>query len=69
MKLPPATSKTKFNSKTPYKGQVHTPASSKGLGDYYGSGIVAKFGKVRDDTVGFVPMSQTQMKTPPKALA
>ena len=34
-------------SKKPYKGQAHTPASQKGLGDYYCTGIVAKLGTVR----------------------
>ena len=26
----------------------HTPTSSKGMGDHYGSGIKAKVGKIRD---------------------
>lgn len=46
----------------------HTPASSKGLGDYYGTGVRAKLGKIRSSTVGFIPLTSKQMKTPPKSL-
>jgi hypothetical protein len=69
-KLPPATPKVKNSSlKKPYKGQVHTPASPKGMGDYYGTGIVAKLGKMRGESMGMQALSSTQMKKPPKSLA
>lgn len=48
---------------------VHTPRSSKGLGDYYGTGIPAKIGKLRSDTVGMVNLSPSKLKKPPKSLA
>ena len=55
-------------SKKPYKGESHTPASSQGMGDYYGTGIVAKLGHVREN---FVTREQyaKNLKTPPKSLA
>ena len=58
----------KNKSKKPYKGQAHTPASSQGIGDYYGTGVVAKLGRVRDN---FVVNEQYahNLKKPPKSLA
>ena len=56
-------------SKKPHKGAAHAPRSSKGLGDYYGTGIVAKIGKMRDDSIGMQALTQKQMKKPPKQLA
>lgn len=54
-----------INSK--YK-QAHTDNVKIGMGDYYGTGITAKIGKVRDVT-GFEPLSKKQVGTPPKSLA
>ena len=48
--------------------QSHTSQSKMGMGDYYGTGLTAKIGKVRDVT-GFQPMSKKKLKTPPKSLA
>lgn len=48
--------------------QVHTPKSPKGMGDYYGTGIVAKIGRMRDG-MGFEQLSPTQLKKPPRSLA
>jgi len=56
-------------TKKPYKGQAHTPKSSKGLGDYYGTGVHAKLGTIRSPTVGMVKMSKKKLTTPPKAIA
>lgn len=53
--------------KKPYK-TAHTAGSQKGMGDYYGSGIVAKIGKMRSG-VGFEEISPPKMKTPPRSLA
>lgn len=47
----------------------HTPASSKGLGDYYGTGIRQPLGKIRSDTVGMVHLTPTELKKPPKSTA
>lgn len=49
--------------------QVHTSKSSKGMGDYYGTGIVAKLGRVRDDTMGMQTLTPKEMKKPPRSLA
>lgn len=46
---------------------AHTPASSKGLGDYYGTGIRQPLGKIRPDTVGMVNLTPKQLKKPPKS--
>lgn len=48
---------------------AHTPRSQKGLGDFYGTGIVAKIGKMRDESMGMQALSQKKMKKPPKSLA
>lgn len=55
-------------SKKPYKTS-HTAGSQKGLGDYYGTGIVAKLGRMRDDSMGMHQITPAKMKTPPKSLA
>lgn len=68
-KLPPPTSKTNFNVKRPYNAAAHTPKSQKGLGDYYGTGIVAKLGKMRDDSMGMQALTPQQMKEKPRSLA
>jgi hypothetical protein len=47
----------------------HTPRSAKGLGDYYGTGIRAKIGKMRHDSMGIETMTPKKLKTPPKTLA
>ena len=57
MKLPKA--KTK---------QAHTSQSKMGMGDYYGTGITAKIGRMREGT-GFEELTQKKLKTPPKSLA
>lgn len=47
----------------------HTPRSSKGMGDYYGTGIRAKIGKMRSDSMGMIEMTPKKLKKPPKSLA
>lgn len=37
-------------------------------GDYYGTGIKNPIGRLRDDTVGYRPVSRKQMGTPPKSV-
>ncbi len=58
----------KNDVKKPYKFS-HTPRSSKGMGDYYGTGIKAKVGKIRRDTMGMTEVSSGNLKKPPKSLA
>ena len=46
----------------------HTNNSQYGMGDYYGTGVRAKIGRVRDDYWN-QPMTSKNLKTPPKSLA
>jgi len=50
------------------RNQVHTPKSPKGLGDYYGTGIVQPLGKIRDNTMGMQALTPKQMKKPPRSV-
>ena len=59
----------RYQKKKSYDGAVHTPRSQKGLGDYYGTGIVQKMGRMRGDSTGMVTLSKKQMKKPPRSLA
>jgi len=47
---------------------AHTANTKIGMGDYYGSGIKAKLGRIRD-VEGMNPLGGKKMKTPPKSLA
>ena len=47
---------------------AHTPNTQKGMGDYYGSGITAKIGKMKEGA-GFQEISKGNLKKPPKSLA
>ena len=55
-------------SKKPYKGAAHTPASPKGLGDYYGTGIRAKLGRIRSG-LGQEILGPVKLSKPPRSLA
>jgi len=57
------TSNTKKSS-----GDWHVSNTSMGMGDYYGTGIRAKIGRMRDG-MGMQEISPKQMGTPPKSLA
>lgn len=46
----------------------HTDNTKYGMGDNYGTGVRAKLGSVRDDTVGMKKLSKKQIRTPPKSL-
>jgi len=48
---------------------AHTPNTKYGMGDYYGTGVKQKLGRVRDDTIGMIRISRKGLKTPPKSLA
>lgn len=58
------TSKQKKSS-----GDWHCSFDSMGMGDYYGTGIKNKVGKVRENTVGFIPVSPKKLRIPPTSLA
>ena len=57
-----------MKGKTKYK-QAHTDNTKYGMGDYYGTGVRAKIGKVIDGGVDTVNLSKKQLRTPPKNLA
>jgi hypothetical protein len=48
--------------------ESHTENTRFGMGDYYGTGIKSKMGRVRSDSVGYRPVSRKQMGTPPKSV-
>jgi NaMN:DMB phosphoribosyltransferase len=56
------TSNTKKSS-----GDWHVSHSSMGMGDYYGTGIKAKLGRVREG-VGMQKATPKQLKTPPRSV-
>lgn len=47
---------------------AHTSNSKKGMGDYYGTGIPNKIGKIRDG-MGVPEVTPKKLKKPPKSLA
>lgn len=49
-------------------GDWHVNNSSMGMGDYYGTGIRAKIGRMREG-MGMQEITPKKMKTPPKSLA
>jgi hypothetical protein len=51
----------------PYKF-AHTSGSQKGLGDYYGTGVRAKLGIMRDG-MGMQEITPAKMKRAPRSLA
>jgi len=53
--------------KTKYK-QAHTDNVKMGMGDYYGTGLNAKIGKIRDVT-GYNETPKSKLKKPPKSIA
>ena len=44
-------------------------APAAAAGDYYGTGFKNKVGRLRDSTVGYRPVTKSQMGKPPKSLA
>lgn len=48
---------------------AHTANTKYGMGNYYGTGIKAKIGRMRSDSVGMIPLSPRKLKTPPRGLA
>jgi hypothetical protein len=52
----------------PMKGDWHVNHSSMGMGDYYGTGIRAPLGKMRDG-MGMKEITPTKLKNAPRSLA
>lgn len=47
----------------------HTVDTKYGMGDSYGTGVRAKLGRMRDDSMGMTALSSKKIKTPPKSIA
>lgn len=50
-------------------GDSHVSHTSMGMGDYYGTGIKNKLGKMRDDSMGMIAVTPKKLKKPPRGLA
>lgn len=48
--------------------ESHTSPSKIGMGDHYGTGIKQKIGRMREDSVEYIPLSKKKMGTPPKSI-
>ncbi len=49
--------------------EAHVMNTKFGMGDYYGTGIKAPIGKMRDSSYpGIRPVNKKQLKTPPKSV-
>ena len=46
---------------------AHTSNATKGMGDFYGSGVKNKMGRILDGT-GVNPLSKAKLKKPPRSL-
>lgn len=46
---------------------AHTSNSKKGMGDFYGSGVKNKMGRLLEGT-GVNPLSKSKLKKPPRSL-
>jgi hypothetical protein len=57
-----------MNAKKTNRKIAHTPKSPKGMGDYYGTGVKAPIGKMRDG-LGMQVVSKSKLKKPPRSLA
>lgn len=55
----------------PVKGlkNAHTPNTKYGMGDHYGTGVKAKLGKMRDDSMGMIAVTPKKLKKPPRSVA
>lgn len=58
----------KGSSKKKYT-EAHSANTKYGMGDHHGTGIKAKVGKIRGETVGMNPVSKAKLRKPPKSIA
>lgn len=47
---------------------AHTANTKYGMGDNYGTGLKAKIGKMREDSLGMLALTPKKLKTPPKSV-
>ncbi len=48
--------------------QSHTANTKYGMGDNYGTGVKAKLGRMRDDSMGMNAVTPKKLKTPPRSV-
>ena len=61
--------KTPFSDDTvPKVKKPMQPLPKMACGDNYGIGYKSKIGKIRGDTVGYIPVSKRVLRTPPKSV-
>lgn len=49
--------------------ESHVIPTKYGMGDYYGTGIKQKVGRIREDYMGTTSVTPVKLKKPPKSLA
>jgi|HubBroStandDraft_4_1064222.scaffolds.fasta_scaffold31902_7 hypothetical protein len=54
------------SKKSKNSGDSHVSHTSMGMGDYYGTGIKAKVGKVLEDTIGLNQVPNRKLKIKPR---
>jgi len=59
--------KSKNKVKTPMN--AHTPKTKFGMGNYYGTGVKQKIGRVREDFMGMLDMPPKKLSIPPRGVA
>jgi hypothetical protein len=47
---------------------AHTANTPYGMGDNYGTGIRAKLGRMREDSLGMMNVTPKKLKKPPKSV-
>jgi hypothetical protein len=54
----------------PYKKNrfAHTANTKYGMGDNYGTGVKAKLGRMREDSLGMQNITPKELRTPPKSV-
>lgn len=68
MKMPKKSQQAHTSKSNKGSGDWHVSHTSMGMGDYYGTGIRAKLGRVRDG-MGMSQIGPKRLKTPPRSLA
>jgi len=58
----------KVNSFGKATKQAHTANTAYGMGDHYGTGFKNPIGRMRGDSVGYRPVTKSQLGTPPKSV-
>jgi hypothetical protein len=49
--------------------EAHVSTTGQPMGDYYGTGVKNKIGRMRGDSPGMIPVPKSKLKKPPKSLA